>query len=124
MNEHTNLQKLVNDFVADLLDHFRRSAIAALTDNVGGNGNGNGKGKLNGLRASNGHGVKRAPEDLERLSESFVAFVSKHPGLRIEQINKEIGTSTKELALPIRKLVAEKRVKVKGKKRSTTYYAA
>ena len=49
--------------------------------------------------------------------------MSKHPGLRIEQINKEIGTSTKDLALPIRKLVAEKRVKVKGKKRSTTYYA-
>ena len=122
MHEHANLQKLVNDFVADLLEHFRRSAIAALTDNVGGNGHSNGKSKLNGLRASKGHGIKRAPEDLERISEAFVAFVAKHPGLRIEQINKEIGTSTKDLALPVRKLVAEKRIKAKGKKRSTTYY--
>ena len=46
-----------------------------------------------------------------------------HEGLRIEQIHKELGTTTKDLALPIRKLIAEKRIKTKGQKRSTTYYA-
>ena len=52
-----------------------------------------------------------------------MSFVAKHPGLRIEQINKELGTSTKDLALPIRKLIAEGQIKTKGKKRSTTYFA-
>ncbi len=49
--------------------------------------------------------------------------MGKNPGLRIEQINKQLGTTTKSLALPIRKLVAEKRVKTKGAKRSTAYFA-
>ena len=60
---------------------------------------------------------------LDQLGTQFVSFVAKHPGLRIEQINKELGTSTKDLALPIRKLIAEGQIKTKGKKRSTTYFA-
>ena len=73
-------------------------------------------------RPRGGRGVKRSPEDLEALSEQFAGFVKNNPGLRIEQINKELGTTTKELALPIRKLIAEGFVSAKGKKRSTTYY--
>ena len=60
-----------------------------------------------------------ARADLERL----LTFVSKHPGLRIEQINKQLGTTTKDLALPIRKLIADGAIKTKGEKRSTTYFA-
>jgi hypothetical protein len=52
-----------------------------------------------------------------------VAFVAKHPGLRIEQINKELGTSTKELMLPIRKAIAAKVVKTEGERRATKYFA-
>jgi hypothetical protein len=68
-------------------------------------------------------GLKRTAEDLEALSAKFVSFVKAHPGLRIEQINMELGTTTKDLALPIRKLVAEKAISTKGNKRSTTYFA-
>lgn len=118
MNQ-TNIQKLVSNFVTDLQALFQQSAIAALTN--AGNGNGHGKLKSNGLNGM--RGAKRAPEDLQRLSEEFLAYVLKNPGLRIEQINKEIGATTKDLALPIRKLIADKRLKMKGKKRSTTYYA-
>ena len=53
----------------------------------------------------------------------FHAYVMKHPGLRIEQINKQLGTTTKDLALPIRKLIADGALKAKGEKRSTTYFA-
>jgi hypothetical protein len=60
---------------------------------------------------------------MEELSERFVAFVRQHPGLRIEQINKQLGTLTKDLALPIRKLVATGMISVRGEKRSTTYFA-
>jgi hypothetical protein len=48
--------------------------------------------------------------------------VKGNPGLRIEQINKQLGTSTKDLALPIRKMIADGTLKVKGKKRSTAYF--
>lgn len=74
--------------------------------------------------AANGHrgkGDKRAPEEMEALATKFVAYVGKHPGMRIEQINKELGTSTKDLQLPIRKLIAEKRIKATGQRRATKY---
>jgi hypothetical protein len=74
-------------------------------------------------RPRGGRGAKRTPADLEALSEKFASFVKASPGLRIEQINKELGTSTKDLALPIRKLIADGMIIAKGQKRSTTYFA-
>lgn len=65
---------------------------------------------------------KRTAEDLDALCDKFAGFVAANPGLRIEQINKQLGTKTKNLALPIRKLLASGRVKTKGQKRSTTYF--
>jgi hypothetical protein len=70
-----------------------------------------------------GHrGAKRTAADLEALSTKFTEFVKANPGLRIEQINKELGTTTKDLALPIRKLIAEGMISAKGQKRSTQYF--
>lgn len=68
-------------------------------------------------------GAKRGTDELEQLSNRFAQFVHDNPGLRIEQINKQLGTTTAALALPIRKLIAEGKVTVKGQKRSTTYFA-
>jgi predicted transcriptional regulator len=65
---------------------------------------------------------KRPQSALSALSARFTAFVQHHPGLRIEQINKQLGTTTKDLALPIRKLLAEGTIMTKNKKRSTTYF--
>jgi hypothetical protein len=74
-------------------------------------------------RPRGGRGGKRTPADLEALSERVGSFVKANPGLRIEQINKQLGTTTKDLALPIRKLVADGVISTKGQKRSTTYFA-
>ncbi len=70
-----------------------------------------------------GRGAKRSPDELDKLAERFQTFVKESPGLRIEQINKQLGTTTKDLALPIRKLLAEGAIHAKGQKRSTTYFA-
>jgi hypothetical protein len=75
---------------------------------------------MNGTRP---RGAKRGADELEQLSARFVQFVRDNPGLRIEQINKQLGTTTASLALPIRKLIAEGKITVKGQKRSTTYFA-
>ncbi|HSR98635.1 MAG TPA: hypothetical protein VLM79_16375, partial [Kofleriaceae bacterium] len=73
-------------------------------------------------RPRGGRGAKRTAADLEALSSKFASYVRANPGLRIEQINKELGTTTKDLALPIRKLISDGMIKAKGKKRSTTYF--
>jgi hypothetical protein len=72
-------------------------------------------------RPRGAHGAKRSPQDLAALSTRFAAFVHAHPGLRVEQVNKQLGTTTAELALPIRKLIAEGAITTQGKRRATTY---
>ncbi|HEY0483943.1 MAG TPA: hypothetical protein VGD37_40765 [Kofleriaceae bacterium] len=128
------MNRTVQGFVAQITQLAHRAAIDTLESAFTGRGGGGGGGR-NGSRAAavlatvgprgrarGGRGAKRTPADLEELSQKFAAFVKSHPGLRIEQINKELGTTTKDLALPIRKLIADGMISVKGKKRSTTYF--
>jgi hypothetical protein len=120
MNDFQNeLNKVVNGFVAEITELARRAAIDTLETALGRRAGG---ARLSSVRGRGGGG-KRTSDEIEVLADSFHGFVAKHPGLRIEQINKQLGTNTKDLALPIRKLVAEGAIKTKGEKRSTTYFA-
>lgn len=123
-NYQSEVQKLVDGFVEALAEIWRRQAIDSLTGMGGGRGGQGGRAATSGisLGRGRGRGAKRTTDELDQLADAFVEFVTKNPGLRIEQINKQLGTSTKDLALPIRKLLAEGVVKAKGKKRSTAYF--
>lgn len=68
-------------------------------------------------------GTKRSPKEIQKTMNKFATFVRKNPGLRIEQINAKLGTETKDLALPVRRLIARRLVRAKGEKRATTYEA-
>lgn len=69
-------------------------------------------------------GQKRPPEDIAALTDQLHAYVAKHPGLRIEKIAAGMGVTTRELNLPVKKLLAGGRIAAKGWKRATTYKAA
>jgi hypothetical protein len=130
------MNRTVQAFVAQITELARRAALDTLESAFGGGGGRSadavakllgaskpaGAGLARAGRPRGGRGAKRSAADLEALSARFAAFVKASPGLRIEQINKELGTTTKDLALPIRKLVAEGLVAAKGEKRSTTYF--
>ena len=110
---HTEMQRLVEQFVDQLSELYQRAVTNALGGGKGGRG-------ARPLRAK---GEKRTQDELEASADRFLEFVHKNPGLRIEQINKQLGTTTKDLALPIRKLIAEGLLKGKGEKRSRQYFA-
>jgi len=74
--------------------------------------------------AKSSRGEKRAPEVLETLRDKALAVIRANPGLRIEEINKELGLATGELALPIKKLLADKAIRTMGARRATRYYVA
>jgi len=130
------MNRTVQGFVSEITELARRAALDTLESAFGG-GSG-GKVARNGSapvaiapvlsamtpmgRPRGGRGAKRSAADLEAMSEKFASFVKSNPGLRIEQINKELGTTTKDLALPIRKLIADRVISAKGQKRSTTYF--
>jgi hypothetical protein len=122
----------VQGFVAQIAELARRAALDTLESAFGSRSGRNGGGGRAAVatiagggragRPRGGRGAKRTAADLEMLSDKFGSFVKSNPGLRIEQINKELGTTTKDLALPIRKLIADGKITAKGQKRSTTYF--
>lgn len=113
-NFQTEMNRVVHDFVAQITELARAAARDMFDQALGKAGEDRARGRRSG---------KRTSDELGTLAETFHAFVTKHPGLRIEQINKQLGTNTKELALPIRKMIAEGTLKTKGDKRSTAYFA-
>jgi hypothetical protein len=119
----TEMNRVVQGFVAQITELARRAAIDTLEGALGRGGGGSGRVKAAALVGRpRGKGAKRTSDELDHLSDAFVDYVKENPGLRIEQINKSLGTTTKDLALPIRKLLADGVVKSKGQKRSTTYF--
>jgi hypothetical protein len=116
----TEMNRVVSGFVAQITELARRAAIDTLESALGKRGATTVSRSGGGSRRK---GAKRTGDELDKLGDSFHAFVAKHPGLRIEQINKELGTTTKDLALPIRKMISDGSLKTKGSKRSTTYFA-
>src|SRR3954469_16299545 len=124
------MNRTVQGFVAQITELARRAAIDTLESAFGGRGGGNGAAAIAAVvagagragRPRGGRGAKRTPADLAALSDRVAAFVKANPGLRIEQINKQLDTTTKDLALPIRKLISEGAITAKGQKRSTTYF--
>ena len=69
-------------------------------------------------------GEKRPPAELAKLTEKLGEYIKGHPGLRMEAIGKALGAPTKELNLPMKKLLAAKKVRSEGQKRATEYFAA
>lgn len=67
-------------------------------------------------------GAKRTAEEIEAQTKTLLATIKKNPGLRIEEISKLIGVSTKELALPVIKLFEAKAISSKGNRRATRYF--
>jgi hypothetical protein len=74
-------------------------------------------------RTSMKSGGKRTAEELAAFKTTLLGVITKQPGLRTEQIAKEIGASTKELQLPMLQLRDEKRIRMKGQKRAAQYFA-
>jgi hypothetical protein len=118
------MNRVVADFVAQITELARAAARDMIDEALGRGAKASFAGLRGGRGGRGGRGAKRTSDELDKLADQFHIFVAKHPGMRIEQINKQLGTTTKDLALPIRKLIAEGALKTKGAKRSTTYFAS
>lgn len=73
--------------------------------------------------AASSPGRRRTPDDLDALARRLAMIVRTHPGLRIAELAERLGTSTRDLSVPIRKLVAEGAIEPRGRRRATTYVA-
>jgi hypothetical protein len=50
------------------------------------------------------------------MADAFLTDVTANPGQRMEHIAKEFGLATPELTLPVKKLLADGKLRVEGAK--------
>ncbi|HTQ04942.1 MAG TPA: DNA-binding protein [Polyangiaceae bacterium] len=124
----SDIRSRVEAFVEDLTAMIRASALDLVNEALGEGGSRPGR-KSGGRRAAaaapvarRAKGAKRDPKMLAALTDRLGDYIKKNPGQRIEQIGKSLGTPTKDLALPVKKLLAAKKISTKGQKRATTYF--
>src|SRR5262245_27054916 len=101
----TEVNRTVEGFIAQITQLARRAAVDTLESAFGDRANGaavrtrqvgSTRTALRSPGRPRGHrGAKRTAADLEALSTKFADYVKANPGLRIEQINTELGTTTK-----------------------------
>jgi hypothetical protein len=136
MTNSPAIQAIVQRFIAELSAALADEGSAAIRLALGGGGAGDiptpfakrGPGRPAGSKPgpkpkARAKGAKRSSDELESQAKAFLAYVKKNPGQRIEQIAKAINISTKDLALPVQKLLSEKAISKKGQRRATSYTA-
>ena len=120
-----NLQHQVNArveaFVAEITELARAAAYQALSAGLD-TPIASGRGATAAMRGRKGG--KRTAEEIAQMAEAFLSHVTANPGRRMEQIAKELGLATPELTLPVKKLLADGKLRVEGQKRATEYYPA
>ena len=68
---------------------------------------------------------RRSPDDIQKALGEVVSLVENRPkGLRAEQIRSELGMQAKEMPRVLGEGLATRKLKKRGHKRATTYYAA
>ncbi len=66
---------------------------------------------------------RRSANDLDRVGGEVIKLLgSAKRAMRVEEINKQLGTSTRELMRPIQKLLSQNKIKKSGERRATSYY--
>jgi len=126
------IRSRVEAFAEELSALIRDSAMETVRDALGGGSAPRRAGRPGRAAASAApvraggrreKGQKRDPGEIERLTGRLLDYVKGNAGQRIEQIAAGMGTVTKELNLPVKKLIAQKSLKTKGQKRATQYFA-
>jgi hypothetical protein len=123
------IRGMLEAFAGELAGLIRESAMQTVRDALGGESSGRRGG---GRRASSAvaasgarrlaKGAKRPPDEIVKLTGRLLEYVKGHKGERIEQIAKGMGVSTRELNLPVKKLLAGKSIRTRGQKRATQYF--
>ncbi|MBX7193050.1 MAG: DNA-binding protein [Sandaracinaceae bacterium] len=125
------IEARVAAFVADLDGLVRRAALEAVQSALGGAKPAPAAkpaaakaAKPAAKPVAKKKGAKRDPAALAKLVDTVKGHIGQHPGEGVEVIAKHLGVSSKELALPISKLLESKAITKKGEKRATKYFPA
>jgi hypothetical protein len=122
------LRRAMDDFAREIeaiVGQLVRREVAAAVKNLGG--------LPRSRQAANGSGSddtpagrrrKRSARQLENATRKLHEYIEAHPEQRMEQISRGVGIRTGLLQPLIKRLLAERQIKARGKARGTTYTIA
>jgi hypothetical protein len=121
------IRGMLEAFAGDLANLIRESAMQSVREALGGEPPARGGRRGGGAAAAPASrrlakGAKRPPDEIVKLTAQLLDYVKANKGERIEQIAKGMGVSTRELNLPVKKLIAGKSIRTRGQKRATQYF--
>jgi hypothetical protein len=127
----SKIDQLIQEFAVDLRAAIAEEAAAAFAQIAGGRSASFAPAAKRGRKptavaaasSKDGGRVRRSSEDLEKQSSLILAYIKKNPGQRAEQIGAALSLASREMMLPIAKLLEEKKLSKKGVKRATAYSA-
>jgi len=131
-----DIRSLVENFTNELTQVIRRAALeevhAKLTLAIGdvsapkrrGPGRPRATVRKGAVRTGKrGRPGKFTPEQMEKHGASILALLKKSPGARSAQLAAAMKMDADTLRIPLKALMAAKKIKVKGQKRGTKYFA-
>ena len=138
---HVDTQKQIHDriqsFVNELGGLVRQAALEACQEALGGVAAPKRRGRPRKTKKAparrkavkrkakkTGKRAKRSGAQVEAISVRVLAHVKKKPGQSVTEISKALRRTPKDLQLPIRKLIADKKLRTTGQRRGTKYFAA
>jgi hypothetical protein len=125
---HSRLSALADNFANAILDAIRGAPLEELLG-------GTAKARPSGVRsaaatpragrASSSRRLKRrSPQDIAKALEQVQGLLKRHKdGLRAEQIRGALHMQSKEMPRVLSEGLAKRKLKKKGQKRATTYFA-
>jgi len=116
----------VESFVVELTDLVRQAALESVSEVLGGQAAPGAVGRRGGRPPRprmRRRGGKRSPEEIETTTQRVLDYVRDNPGHGVEQMAMDLATSTKDLTLPIKKLLSNGDLLTEGQKRATKYFA-
>jgi hypothetical protein len=131
----SSLNELVASFTESVLAVIRNASLEELLAESGrapqgrraraGNGGVPVRAKVAPPSRAGGRLRRRSADQIASVLDSVVALLKKNKtGLRAEQIRADLGLQSKEMPRVLKEGLSTQKLKSKGQKRATTYFAA
>ena len=131
-NLDQQIRSHVDTLVAELTELVREEALRTVQEALGGAASaprrrrpGRPRKKAKRTRRKTARKrVRRSSADVGALADRILAHVKAHPGRGITEIARSLRRTSKDLRLPVLKLLAKRKLKTTGQRRGTKYHPA
>jgi len=120
---HDRIEECIEAFAADMSEIVRRVAFESVSLALAGEPAIAPAVRTN-QRPTRRAGGKRTRQEIERTTTALERHIRTTPGRRMEELSSDLGLDSRELALPVRRLLEARRIRTEGHKRATRYFPA